>query len=331
MKNIFLILTLILCNSTFSACPFEYSPGPKTIAIREKVGNTPPTTSTATPYTDQVKSIAVNRFYASRPAPDKTLVIQITNHEQHQQITEFYGTENFRDNAREFNALTSCSPLTYTDCPTQIRAESVFYVDYASGKKEGFGIEGLGKIRTSLKPIAEKVKRYFITNEIKDCVFLTVFNSETKTSFNTHINYTHFADQDAPEFETFSSALLKALQTVQGSSAKDTLQITLVSSYLGTGMKALYEMMHDYITPTNTKVDFRVIASKQSDEPYLLRKVGAANSTCQLLDKNLSASHIAWTRPIEIYIDTSKLPSLSKKRPGKNIIFDAVTGQHSFF
>ena len=327
MKNIFFILTLILCNSTFSSYPPDHY-YIKRIAIGEKVGDAPLTMSSAIPYTDQVKMNAVNRFYAD-PAPDNTLVIRVSNHEKHESLTEYHGENSFDASAIEFAIVAGCPKLTYAPCPKELSAEeeSVYYIDYATGTREGLGCDGLGRIRKSLKLI--KVKKYFVTDTVLDCIFLTVFNRETAASFNTHINYIHFADEHARDFETFSKTLLEALESVLGSSEKDSLQITLISSYLSTGMKTLYEMMSDYITPENVQVDFGMTASNEPEKPYIIRKVGAANTMIRHdLDKKLNASHIAWTRPVEVYLAPSTL--WYTKRPGKKIVFNAVTGEHSF-
>ncbi len=267
-------------------------------------------------YTSTTKGEHLIQFLKQNK-PSETLKIVTKNHEQHESLTEFHGTNRFLMEEANFSLLTHVPKLIYspkTDLENFTKKE-IYYVDDKDGLNPS-QISGLGKIRFSLKP--EKKKRYFIATGIKDCIFLTVFNKKNRTSFNLHTNASRFLDENASEVRTFLPELTKSLTRVKDSCDYLDLEVTLVSLYLSNGLRYLHYVIAN-MKYSNIKIDYAALSGTRN---FVIRKVGPMVKQERFHPENFF--HREWTRPVEVFIDPVRYPNGALK---KNIIFDANTGK----
>ncbi|MDP3372499.1 MAG: hypothetical protein Q8S21_06410 [Candidatus Paracaedibacteraceae bacterium] len=327
MKNTILILALLciqsICPVIATSVDEEGSCGNvKTIVVEHRTGDIV-TRIPEVPYSDLAKRHAIEEF-RKELTREKTLIVRLRNHEKHQSLTEIYGINSFEEKLSEFVPLANMPKVVYLNTvPEEIALKNTYYVDAVDGKNNPFDrCGGLGKFRLSLK--SEKKFRYFVAYGIQDCLFLTVFNIATKASFNTHTNYSLFADFYARDFAAFQSTLKRSLEEVKGKgSDNNSLQITLISSYLSTGMKSLYDMIDEmgYMKGSRVFIDFNTASTKGYVPKNFIIRTVAAPSQDHLQKDSFT---LDWTRPICVYIN----PLVKLNAPIKNIVFDAVTGEH---
>lgn len=294
-----------------------------------------------TPCSDMEKLI--QDFVTNQNSLDESLSATMTPHPQHVSLTIVYGVTSFYKKAKEFSEILSCSPLEYGINEGLLENSHIFYVDEKNGilPTELTMVEttGLGIFRYPHK----MQQRYFLATGIKDCIFLSVFNKKTKKSFCVHTNYLLFADDTTRDFATFPRMLEGSLKKIRGETAPDNsdLQISFVTSYLSTGLKALYDQINNlgYLRGADVRVDCYCGEASSDPEtleidsfipqrkkPYLIRTVGEATNRAIVSYENASAAQFAevsYSRPVTVH---QNLLSQYQRLAGKNVIFDKSTG-----
>jgi hypothetical protein len=275
------------------------------------------------PYSDQIKFDLLNTVANNLDTKD-LLKIEIKKHIKHESITEFYGSSRFSEEEKSFSDIINLPKLILTPIKN-LTKETTYYVDYKDGSaySNTSKTSGLGLFRQSLKPAHEKKKIYFIATGIQDCIFMTVFNKKNAKSFNIHINASYFIDENAHNFETFLPNLEENLVTIKGESDNSDLQITLISSYLSTGIKYIYEaIVNRGYSDSNIQVNYM---PQKETEKFFIRKVGPMVNP-ERFDKN-NLYYRSWTRPIEVFLDPKRYPN-PNTRLVKDVVFNAMTGEH---
>lgn len=263
-------------------------------------------------------------------------------HPQHISLTTIYCRDEFHEKAKEFEELLAQPYCEYRQLNNEIKTDlenpnATYFVDDIYGQ-DIHSLTGLGKFRFP----HVRTERYFIASGIKDCIFLTAFNIQTKKSFCIDINYGLIADDNCRDFTTFPTMLEQSLKKIRGENSYSAIQISFVTCYLSNGLRKIYSMIKDlgYINGedhASVRIDCYHDVKTQADNtnsglitrrntPYFIRIVGEADPTIpnDINDKSPEKfKRLDYSRPVTVYQNLSEQYNFVGS---KNVIFDKDTG-----
>ncbi len=294
------------------------------------------------PYCEETKRDILVNFIKNSTNPSESLSITEHFHPQHISLTTIYCRDDFHEKAKEFEELLAQPYCEYRQLNNEIKidlenANATYFVDDICGRNI-HSLTGLGKFRFP----HVRTEKYFIASGIKDCIFLTTFNIETKESFCVHTNYGLIADDNCRDFTTFPTMLEQSLKKIRGENSYSAIQISFVTCYLSNGLRKIYNMIRDlgYINGEDhaaIRIDCYQNVKAQADNtnsglitrrnpPYFIRIVGEADTAIpnDINDKSPEKfKKFDYSRPVTVYVDLSTQYNFVGS---KNVIFDKDTG-----
>lgn len=294
------------------------------------------------PYCAETKRDILVNFIRSDVNSSISLSITEHFHPQHISLTTIYCRDEFHEKAKEFEELLAQPYCEYRQLNNVIEtdlenANATYFVDDICGRNI-HSLTGLGKFRFP----HVRTEKYFIASGIKDCIFLTAFNIETKEYFCVHTNYGLIADDNCRDFTTFPTMLEQSLKKIRGENSYSAIQISFVTCYLSNGLRKIYNMIKDlgYIDGedhASVRIDCYHDVKTQADNtnsglitrrntPYFIRIVGEADPTIpnDINDKSPEKfKRLDYSRPVTVYQNLSEQYNFVGS---KNVIFDKDTG-----
>ncbi len=232
--------------------------------------------------------ITVDFITATHNDPNSQLEIIIRNHEDHALIRKVCSTTIFNGATIMFRALIGAPQLIYKNSISSL------------GSKSNYSIHTLKQ----------------------DDIFLSVFNEQTKNSFIFCQNVMAFIYADRIAFLAFITDQLVHIRELTSS---DHLDVTLISSYLSTGLQTLYNIINDLIPQHRSiHIDFSTFDANGSKKQYLIRTLDPpqlpSTISCPTLEE------IAYYLSVTHYYDPSSIPNLGHSH--KTVCFNKGDGSH---
>jgi hypothetical protein len=285
---------------------------------------------------NQIMQNKITTDYLNRWVDENNLTLTMEfMHIEHASLTQIYDTKLFNKKKQEFIKIINCNQLTYLNNKLIPKDLDFHFSSSEDGNNPDDFIGGLG-IFNFYDPDKSN-KHYYACLGIVDCVLLIARNTTTGLSFNVLINIYALKYEKSSQFKTFERMLPIALHRIRANNTPDDVEIVLISSYLSTNVKILFERLKalNYITPNNVRVDFNLSPEETyNQDTFIIRNIGqpsnkkifsrVGSDENNPSDEELYEMYLSM--PVTVYTNPSMFFTKYVK-PEKNIIYHAASGK----